>query len=300
MTGNRIGVAVLLWLTTVLSTAAAEDAADAAARAYADGEWAAAADGYEALVEADPNDARARFRLAVALRHLGRLDASSDQLDQAQASGVPAAFVESERARLRLAQGDRAGAIAALEAAGAAGFPNAASIESDDSFASIAGDPGFLAALDAIRRNGAPCEYDPRHREFDFWIGRWVVRDTSGAELGRNHIEKAQNGCVLIERWSGATGGTGTSMNFFDAAAEEWVQVWASPTLQLEIRGGLEAGAMRLVGSIYYFQNGQQLPFRGTWTPLEDGVVRQHFEQSSDDGETWGTWFDGYYHPLDE
>ena len=105
---------------------------------------------------------------------------------------------------------------------------------------------------------------------------------------------------MLIERWNGATGGTGTSMNFFDAAAEEWVQVWASPTLQLEIRGGLEDGAMRLVGSVFYFQNAQQFPFRGTWTPLEDGIVRQHFEQSGDGGETWTTWFDGYYHPSDE
>ena len=41
----------------------------------------------------------------------------------------------------------------------------------------------------------------------------------------------------------------------------------------------------------------QRQPFRGTWTPLEDGVVRQHFEQSGDDGATWTTWFDGYYHP---
>jgi hypothetical protein len=29
---------------------------------------------------------------------------------------------------------------------------------------------------------------------------------------------------------------------------------------------------------------------------MEDGVVRQHFEQSSDGGETWATVFDGYYH----
>lgn len=300
MIGIRTGVAALLWLSLVVSSAAADESAEAAARAYADGEWAAAASGYEALVEANPDDARSRFRLAVSLRQLGRLEASSEQLDQAQAGGIPAAFVEPERARLRLAQGDRPGAVAALEAAAAAGFPNAASIESDDSFAPIADDPGFVAALDAIRRNGAPCEYDPRHRQFDFWIGQWDVRDQGGALLGRNDIEKAQKGCVLIERWSGATGGIGTSMNFFDAAEEEWVQVWASPTLQLEIRGGLEDGAMRLVGSVFYFQGGQQFPFRGTWTPLADGVVRQHFEQSADGGETWTTWFDGYYHPSAE
>ena len=97
---------------------AADESAEAAARAYADGQWAAAASGYEALVEANPDDARSRFRLAVSLRQLGRLEASSEQLDQAQAGGVPAAFVEPERARLRLAQGDRPGAVAALAVPG--------------------------------------------------------------------------------------------------------------------------------------------------------------------------------------
>ena len=34
---------------------------------------------------------------------------------------------------------------------------------------------------------------------------------------------------------------------------------------------------------------------RITWTPLEDGRVRQHWQASTDNGVTWSEVFDGYY-----
>jgi hypothetical protein len=34
---------------------------------------------------------------------------------------------------------------------------------------------------------------------------------------------------------------------------------------------------------------------RVTWSTLDDGRVRQHWENSTDQGETWTTSFDGYY-----
>ena len=37
---------------------------------------------------------------------------------------------------------------------------------------------------------------------------------------------------------------------------------------------------------------------RITWTPLTDGNVRQHWQQSTDQGETWVTVFDGMYQPV--
>ena len=32
---------------------------------------------------------------------------------------------------------------------------------------------------------------------------------------------------------------------------------------------------------------------RITWTPMQDGRVRQHWQASSDDGETWAYVYDG-------
>jgi hypothetical protein len=59
---------------------------------------------------------------------------------------------------------------------------------------------------------------------------------------------------------------------------------------------------MRLAGEISSAAGGAVAPFRGLWTPLPDGRVRQLFEQSNDGGETWVTWFEGFYtrtQPLD-
>lgn len=141
-----------------------------------------------------------------------------------------------------------------------------------------------------------PCEHRDRFREFDFWIGEWDVHTADGRLAGRNVIESAHRGCVLIENWTGAGGSTGTSMNYFDAASDEWVQVWTDASgSQIAIRGSLTAAGMRLAGRIHYTSTGITAPFRGLWTVQPDGRVRQFFEQSNDGGETWEPWFEGYY-----
>ena len=47
--------------------------------------------------------------------------------------------------------------------------------------------PAF--AQDEGEANGAPnpCESEPYHA-FDFWLGDWTVKDTSGAVAGHNTI----------------------------------------------------------------------------------------------------------------
>ncbi len=155
------------------------------------------------------------------------------------------------------------------------------------------------AATDADKK-ARPCEYDERFRQFDFWIGHWEVSTAAGQVAGANRIEKGEQGCMLLERWTGGGGGSGTSINYYDTAKGKWVQVWvASAGYSIRIEGGLEDGKMVLVGEIFGL-DGKALPFRGTWTPLDDGRVRQFFEQSNDNGETWTPWFDGYYKRIDE
>jgi len=57
----------------------------------------------------------------------------------------------------------------------------------------------------------------------------------------------------------------------------------------------LTDAGMLLTGTIHYVGNDTTLPFRGLWTLLPDGKVRQFFEQSADGGETWVSWFGGFY-----
>ncbi|MEX2125488.1 MAG: hypothetical protein WD795_16460 [Woeseia sp.] len=149
---------------------------------------------------------------------------------------------------------------------------------------------------DATPVSAYSCEQEQKFREFDFWIGEWEVRTADGALAGRNVIESSEKGCVLLEKWTSASGGTGISMNYLDKITDEWVQLWIDAGGgQINIRGGLTDAGMLLIGQIHYASNGTTAPFRGLWTQQPDGRLRQFFEQSNDGGETWEPWFEGFY-----
>lgn len=139
-----------------------------------------------------------------------------------------------------------------------------------------------------------PCAEGP-FREFDFWAGEWDVRDAAGKTAGVNTITKEENNCVLVERWRSVNGGTGQSYNYYDPAARKWKQLWVGLGILLHMEGGLSEGRMRLEGPLQYLGQDRVTILRGTWTPLPGGRLRQHFEESEDNGTTWTTWFDGYY-----
>ena len=142
----------------------------------------------------------------------------------------------------------------------------------------------------------SPCKQDPAFREFDFWVGEWEVHDKDGTFVGANTVSLEEGGCALMEHWRGAKGSTGMSINYLDKVTNEWVQSWhAAGGYQILIRGGMTDDGMLLSGTIHLIPTGQTSPFRGLWTPLPDGRVRQYFEQSNDDGATWEPWFEGFY-----
>ncbi len=142
----------------------------------------------------------------------------------------------------------------------------------------------------------AGCESLPGFAEFDFWVGEWEVFDSNtGTKAGENVITKREQGCLLLEEWQGEGGSSGMSMNYFNPVTREWRQLWVSAgQYAIDIVGGLRGTAMVLEGSIYNFQ-GAVWNFRGTWTPNDDGSVRQYFEQFNHDSEEWMPWFDGRY-----
>ena len=131
----------------------------------------------------------------------------------------------------------------------------------------------------------------PEHRQFDFWIGEWNVRNAAGRVVGTNTIKALHKGCVLMESWTGAGGVTGSSLNIYDASGRQWHQTWVdSSGSLLELDGNLVDGAMVLSSAASDSPRN-----RITWRVLPDGRVRQLWETSSDNGTTWKTSFDGYY-----
>lgn len=155
------------------------------------------------------------------------------------------------------------------------------------------------ASSEGAEAPATPCA-TPEHRQFDFWIGEWEVRDPQGALQGTNRIERILGGCALMESWEGTSGSRGKSFNTYSAAHGEWRQFWvADGGYILELAGGLDAdGRMVLAGD----SSDPEQPTSKTlvrheisWQPLADGSVRQHWRTSKDGGETWRDLFVGIY-----
>lgn len=142
------------------------------------------------------------------------------------------------------------------------------------------------------------CESMKNFNDFDFWLGDWNVysNDENRQLQGTNSITKHHKNCLIIENWTNLQGGTGSSMNYYDAVEDQWRQLWVAGGYSIDYTGGLnESGAMVLSGKINYYSTGKSQAFRGTWTPLADGSVRQFFEQQDPESQEWAVWFDGLY-----
>jgi len=192
-------------------------------------------------------------------------------------------------------------AVAELQKMVDAGFTGVALITGDKDLDTLEGYEPYDILIAGMTVAAYPCEYDEQFSEFDFWVGKWDVHVASGAVAGHNEITREQRSYVLIENWTSATGGGGMSINYVDKINGEWVQIWNDASgSQINIRGGITEEGMLLTGTIHYVATGQTLPFRGLWTPLEDGRVRQYFEHSNDGGESWVSWFEGFYSRAEE
>lgn len=143
----------------------------------------------------------------------------------------------------------------------------------------------------------------PEFRQFDFWLGRWEVRDVDGEVVGHNEIRRVSGGCGLLESWEGAGGGTGRSINTYDADLGRWTQRWVGAGATLWLEGGLEeepdGRRMVLAGTRARSTPRGEVLDRISWTPLPDGRVRQVWEVSADEGDTWRDIFVGLYTLVD-
>lgn len=149
-------------------------------------------------------------------------------------------------------------------------------------------------AQDAAKPPPAPPKCDSeQHRQFDFWVGEWNVT-VNGKPAGHNRITLVYGDCALREDWRSAGAFRGGSFNIYDRANDQWHQTWVDSTgTLLQLDGGIKDGKMVLTGQ-RPARDGRMTTNRITWTPNDDGSVRQLWETSTD-GETWATAFDGLY-----
>lgn len=269
--------------------------------AFEQGRWEDAIAGFRELLAEYPEDRMSLLRIAQAERQLGRHEAALETLEAARAALAPEAMIEVERALNLAALGRHAEALDALEIADHVGTRAREMIEQTPALEPLRGDPRFERIVQSVRARVHPCRGLPEASQFDFWLGRWEVRDIDGTLIGYDTITKRDGDCSILEQWERISGSTGTSLSFFVPSRGQWRHVWTgSGGTVVELAGGLtEAGEMRMEGTLEYVEPEQVVAFRATWTPLADGRVRQRMEQFDLVAQGWVVWFDGVFRPLD-
>ncbi|TDR22809.1 tetratricopeptide repeat protein [Marinicella litoralis] len=312
----KLSMAVISFLTLLMvshSAFADSDLQESADNLYQQEKWSDAINVYLKLTEAEPNNEMNWYRLAHAHIQLKQGDEALKANNKLiNGNQIPPGLVLYQRAIALSQVGQQKAMWESLEQSADAGFSNLKELENNPQWAEYKDSEHFLKITQKVDKNVRPCLYGKHYNDFDFWLGRWEVygnAEKAGPLYGHNTISKTEQGCLIMEQWQGASGSTGTSMNYYDGIIGQWVQRWVSGggTI-IDYAGGLieldnNNKAMQLVGKIYYASSKQQpqiRDFRGTWTPLNDGVVQQFFEESIDGGKTWYVWFNGFYFPLNE
>jgi len=262
---------------------------------YLAGDYARAAEAYEAIARQHPDSGRAWYRLGNSLYQTQRYDGAIEALAKAVETFQPASYAHYLLAQVHADAGRPDDAVAEIQrTVEAKGIPYAILVATP-AFETLKGHPSFDRLMTSIDPCGA-AEY----HQFDFWVGDWEVRNPAGQLAGTNSIAREYGGCVLVERWAGPTGvPAGTSQNFYHQGDGRWHQNWIDGQASgpLWLIGGLdETGAMVMMD----VDKSANPLNRITWTPNPDRTVRQHWEQSTDGGATWSTAFDGLYVPREQ
>ena len=162
--------------------------------------------------------------------------------------------------------------------------------------------PSVLGAQTA----GRVCE-DLAHREFDFWIGSWVIEqeihavDGSSERFeGRSDVRRAVDGCAIAEEWRGRVrfpweGMTepdslyGLSVRSYDETAGAWRIHWMAsrrPVFGTPFVGGFAAGVGTFTRRTAEVE-GDSLLTRIVFDEVRAESVRWRLAVSVDGGETW-------------
>ena len=132
-------------------------------------------------------------------------------------------------------------------------------------------------------------------REFDFWVGEWVVYTQDTVVAGYSEVEIVLDSCVIQESWSAASSNyAGKSFNSFNEEDGIWSQTWVDNSgVTIHFFGSYKNGVMHLTGR-RSTETGE-IRYVMDYTKLPNGQLRQLWKASDDNGISWTVLFDGVY-----
>lgn len=265
----------------------------AASELYKQQKWQEAAAAFAEVTKDEPKNGRAWYLLGMSLHSLEKWEPAIAAFEKNVAIAQnPNAMFNIACGYARLNKADKA--FEWLEKSLMNGAAFTVNLDADEDLANIRKDARFKKMLDLADHQKRPCIYSAEARQFDFWVGDWEVFNPQGQKAGTNSVQLFSDGCGLLENWTGALGGDGKSINFYDAGTQKWYQSWmGTGGGALRYAGNFREGAMRFEGETV--ANGKKTLQKLTFFKLDENTVRQLFEASSDEGKTWAVTSDLKY-----
>ena len=295
----RASLFVLFVAAGTVVQAQATTSVSASARAdslFAAGDFTAAAREYEELSRQTPTQPRPLMRLGTAAYNLKDYARAAAAFERAaELGGAGAAFYNAGAMHAKLDHKDEA--FRWLAKADSTGFAIANLLSTDDDLASLRGDSRFSTLREKAQRTLTPCATDTVYQRLAFWVGEWDVKSAAQQRAGTSSVKSVSGGCAIYENWTDPLGTEGKSLTTWNPATKQYQQFWVAQRANVTEyrRGEWKNGALVLIAEGPQRNNAKTL-IRMTLSPNGSGIVRQMFENSSDDGATWSMTGDLYYH----
>jgi tetratricopeptide (TPR) repeat protein len=252
------------------------------------GQFAPAADVYQAIVRRTPSNNAAWFRLGLSLERLSRRQEAIGAFARAAASPIQQLGAELGLARQWAQLGNGDSGIVHLRIAAQLGA-DPASLEQQPALAPLRARADYGVVRQLAEEKRYPCR---SVHTFDFWAGdfdAYPSLSTAAQPGGQLHNTREYDGCVFIEHWApiASSGLPGMSMSYYDADQRVWRFIWNDDQNgSIQFIGDFRNGAMEFEGSSLN-PDGSRLLARNVLRPVAADTIRHTFSTSSDNGKTW-------------
>lgn len=286
---------VTICLTNTLAQEGQNSAMQQAAALLQARKFDEAAQAYQAIVKADPQNGDAWHRLGVAL-------GSQQKYEQAVQAYLKCIEIRNYAPSMynlactyaRLQQKDKAfnWLLKSLQE----GFALHDLVATDEDLDSLRDDARFREVTALIEQKRFPCKARPEYSQFDFMLGEWdVSAPNSGQIVARSRFEKIAHSCAMLESYTQGASYVGSGHHYFDPYLKKWRQTWTdSGGGTGELTGEYQDGALRYQGEVHDLKGTRRIT-RGTFINVGPDKARQVGEESKDGGKTWQVQFELNY-----
>ncbi len=260
-------------------------------QAFADQDWAKAAQLYKAVLEKNP-------KIGSAWHHLGYSYHVMGQLDEAIIAHQKATEFQRFRAlglyNLACAYSlkkDKDKAFHYLNLALDAGFQSKQFLDTDTDLDFLRSDERFAQVIKKALRTSVM----EASLQLDFWVGRWDVCSSQGVPLGTAIVEKKENGKCLSETWKANGGSSGTTLLYFDPSDKKWQFVCVMDKGEIFRGSGEMQDKQLVIRGDHIRLDGSKGLFKLSLQNQTQDKLRYGIEVSTDAGKSWRMAYDVVY-----